>query len=258
MSSVLDMPVLPKNVYNSGEEFTGGELTLDEMIKIVSLMENPPEAAMIRKALRFYEVPRKLKNHQNYKWGTSATLMEMLFHFSLPQNQYELGEMLKIVKGKRRVLEIGSSFGGTLKQLASVMPKGSQLVSVDLAIDDTPKFLNPLPSLKETCRQIGLLGGNVELLIGNSHSPQVVEKVREYGPFDFCFIDGEHTYEGMKADWENYGPMSKIVGFHDIAGVIPGCKQCWDEIKSQGFRTEEFIANDNTPVFGIGIVYREE
>ena len=41
-------------------EFNEGPMTLDEFIKIMSLFENPPEAAMVRKALRFYEVPESL------------------------------------------------------------------------------------------------------------------------------------------------------------------------------------------------------
>lgn len=233
-------------------EFTGGPLTLDEMIKIISLMENPPEAEFIRKALRFYEVPKHLKE---FKWGNNAELMKMLTHFDNPQSEWELSKMLDIVRGKTKVLEIGSSFGGTLKRIASVMTKGSLLVSVDLPVDDTPKFLNPQETLKENCRKIGLLGGHVELFMGNSHSKQVIDAVRTYAPFDFCFIDGDHSYQGVKEDFENYAPMCKIVALHDIAGPIEGCHQFWNEIKDK-YKTEEFISGEK-PVFGIGIVYRE-
>lgn len=245
-----------KRVYDDSE-FISGPLTLYEMMKIVSLMENPPEAKHVRKALRFYEIPEALMDISSYKWGRNGELMQMLAHFDHPQNVWELEQLLNLVKGKWRVLEIGSSFGGTLKRMASVMPKGAQLVSVDLPCDETPKFLNPLATLQETCRQIGLGGGNVELLIGDSHSPETIEAVRKYAPFDFVFIDGDHSYEGMKADWENYGPMGKVVGFHDIAGGLADCKKCWDEIRTQGFRTEEIIAPGHALIFGIGIVYRE-
>ena len=241
---------------NGIDEFTRGPLTLDEAMKIVSLLENPPEAAMVRKALRFYEIPKAL-NPKDYKWGRNNELMEMLEHYSCPQNPDELAWMLERIKGARSLLEVGSSFGGTLKRMAAVMTKGSRIVSVDLACDSTPSFLNPLDSLKDTCRKIGLMGGNVELFIGNSHAPETVEAVRKYGPYDFGFIDGDHSYDGVKQDWEDYGPMCKVVGFHDIAGPVEGCARFWNELKASGrYRTEECI-DDDARKFGIGIVYRE-
>jgi hypothetical protein len=235
------------------QEFTEGPLTLDEMIKIVSLMENPPEAFRVRRALRFYEVPQRLDDPEAYKWGTTPDLIKYLKHYALPQNKDELAWMLGYVKDASSLLEIGSSFGGTLSRMASVMPKGSRIVSVDLACDDTPKFLNPVASLKETCRQIAALGGNVELLIGDSHSAAVVEKVRELGPFDFVLIDGDHSYEGVKQDWENYGPMGKIVGFHDI-NQVSEVAAFWQQLCASGqYRTDERKIG-----FGIGLVFREE
>ena len=242
------------NMSEGINEFTLGDLTLDEMIKIISLLENPPEAAGVRKALRFYEVPKAL-NH--FKWGSVNGLMEVLNHYAMPQNKSELEWMLTFIKGKNSLLEIGSSFGGTLKHMASVMNKGSKIVSVDLPIDTTPKFLNPLASLKDTCRKIGWMGGNVELIVGDSHDYRVVAIAGKYAPFDFGFIDGDHSYEGVKEDWENYGPMCKIVGFHDIAGPVEGCARFWQELKaSTKYRVEQFIS-DAERKFGIGLVFRE-
>ena len=238
------------------DEFTYGPLTLDEQMKIISLLENHPEASMVRKALRFYEIPKTL-HPKDYKWGENAELMRVLQHFDCPQNQDELAWMLERVKGKRSLLEVGSSFGGTLKRMAAVMPRGAKIVSIDLACDSTPPFFNPLASLKDTCRKIGLMGGSVELLVGNSHDPDVIAAARKYAPYDFCFIDGDHTYEGVKQDWENYGPMAKVVGFHDIGGPVEGCTRFWGELKaSTEYRIEEFISDAN-PKFGIGIVHRE-
>lgn len=230
--------------------FPTGPLSIAEIIKILSVLENPPEAAAIREALITYQVPEKLQ----FKWGENRELVTVLQHLENPQDAWELECMLAIVAGKRSLLEIGSSFGGTLKRMASVMPKGALIVSVDFPCDNTPDFLHPLDCLKESCRQIGLHGGNVELFIGDSHDRETVEAVRKYGPFEFCFIDGDHSYEGTKADWENYGPMCGTVAFHDIGGVL-GCAQVWKEIKARReYRCEEFISTDRQ--FGTGIIYR--
>ena len=197
-------------------EFTSGPLTLDEMMKIVSLMENPPEAAMVRKALRFYQIPAALQHDDGYQWGENKNMMKTLLHYSCPQNHEELQWMLSHIKGKSSLLEVGSNFGGTLKQMASVLKKGAKVVSVDLPIDATPKCLNPVASLKDACFKLGLLGAKVNLILGNSHEADVIEAVRDLGPFDFGFIDGDPSYDGVQADWQNSGPMCKTVGFHDI------------------------------------------
>jgi cephalosporin hydroxylase len=230
-----------------------GPLTLQEQIKIISLLENPPEAALVRKALRFYELPDKLRVASGYNWGTLKThMMPMLFHFAHPQNAQELEWLLSHLKGSASLLEVGSSFGGTLRYMASVLPKGARIVSVDLPCDETPKWLNPLDTLKQTCREIGELGADVHLMIGNSHEKDMVEAVRGLGPFDFVFIDGDHSYAGVKADWENYGPMGKIVGFHDV-NHVEDCKRFWQELKASGeYRIDECLI-----AFGIGLVFRD-
>ncbi|MCS7366302.1 MAG: class I SAM-dependent methyltransferase [archaeon YNP-WB-062] len=55
---------------------------------------------------------------------------------------------------------------------------------------------------------------------------------------DFLFIDGDHTYEGVKKDFEMYSPLVRgggIIAFHDIVQHPPetGCEVSgfWNEIK---------------------------
>lgn len=245
--------------------FTTGPLTIEEMFKIITLLENPPEAEYIRKALKLYTVPTRLYDPANYSWADSRNVITWMSHYMMPQSEWELQRLLKLVEGKRSVLEIGSSFGGTLRRIASVMPRGSKIVSVDLDCDTTPVFLNPQASLKEACRQIGMLGGNVELFIGDSHAASTIAAVKSHAPFDVCFIDGDHSYEGVKQDWENYGPMAKVVAFHDIADVVVpekdddlGCRRFWKDLKAEGkYRIEEYLSPE-PPVFGIGVVFRDE
>ena len=52
----------------------------------------------------------------------------------------------------------------------------------------------------------------------DSQDPATIEAVGECGPFDFVFIDGDHTYDGVRADWLAYSPLVRsggLVAFHD-------------------------------------------
>jgi hypothetical protein len=45
--------------------------------------------------------------------------------------------------------------------------------------------------------------------------------------FDFCFIDGDHTFNQVRSDYEHVGRHAQICGFHDIndAYVEEGCTE---------------------------------
>lgn len=52
-------------------------------------------------------------------------------------------------------------------------------------------------------------------------------------PIDVLFIDGDHSYEGVKDDWDNFSPLVKaggIVYFHDCDATSPGVVQLFEEI----------------------------
>jgi hypothetical protein len=57
-------------------------------------------------------------------------------------------------------------------------------------------------------------------IIGNSAAPQALAKLKTIlggRMIDLLFIDGLHTFEGVKADYEIYGPLTRhIVAIHDI------------------------------------------
>lgn len=53
-------------------------------------------------------------------------------------------------------------------------------------------------------------------------------------PIDVLFIDGDHSYEGVKDDWQNFEPFVKKGGkifFHDCDETSPGVVELFKEIK---------------------------
>jgi len=70
------------------------------------------------------------------------------------------------------------------------------------------------------------------------------------------FIDGSHTYESVKSDWDIYGKRSEWAAFHDIVNpMTPGVVQFWNEIK-QDYLFTEFIEQfpEHEPTMGIGLL----
>lgn len=108
-------------------------------------------------------------------------------------------------------------------------------------------------------------GKPISFISGNSQSAECLEAVKKLvEQVDFLFIDGDHSYNGVKTDFLTYSPLvSKpgIIGFHDIAEHAPetGCevKKFWDEVKASGIPDSEyteFISAENGNWGGIGIV----
>lgn len=114
----------------------------------------------------------------------------------------------------RTVLEIGTEKGGTLFLFSRAAADDALLVSVDL-----PAKKKRWRSL---CPHLGRNGQNVFAIDGDSHANSTVERVCRFlggRKVDFLFIDGDHSYEGVRQDFENYvGFLNEpgIIAFHDI------------------------------------------
>jgi hypothetical protein len=94
---------------------------------------------------------------------------------------------------------------------------------------------------------------------GSSTSPQFRDWRATLGPIDLVFIDADHSYEGVRADFEiNRALPHRFLAFHDIAGTDPdtrGVRQLWDEL--DGFKHEivrpQIEAGPGAGLMGIGI-----
>ncbi len=152
------------------------------------------------------------------------------------------------------ILEIGTARGGTLliwSRLAS-----EKVITCDLQNMDMQKPLySAFPPNGSKCK--------VTLLSGNSHSPDFKQRVaRELDgrKADFIFIDGDHTVEGVTADYNDYREYVRsggIIAFHDIVEHQPlptnQVYHLWKKLKHEVI-TEEFVNDPKQCGFGIGII----
>ena len=77
-------------------------------------------------------------------------------------------------------------------------------------------------NVNERDKYLGAIHPTSHFIHGDSHSYETLEKVvnlLDGEKVDFLFIDGDHTYEGVKADYQMYRHIVKSggwIGFHDI------------------------------------------
>jgi len=88
-------------------------------------------------------------------------------------------------------------------------------------------------------------------ILGDSMAPETMEKVKARlagRSIDLLFIDGDHSYNGVKHDYEIYAPMTRhIIAFHDInlRWEGAGIKKFWDELRAGEERKYSFISIDS-------------
>ena len=159
-------------------------------------------------------------------------------------------------------VEIGTANGGTLCLLMHVLKRGGKLVSVDLPGGEFgagyPRWKAPLLH--------ALAVGHVKLrlLRADSHLPatrQAVE-VGLGGQADFIMIDGDHSYQGAKHDYEMYRDLVRpggLLAFHDIVPgaekKVGGVPRLWEELRNHhGARARELVADWHQGGYGIGLL----
>ncbi len=129
--------------------------------------------------------------------------------FGMHQQSAEIEAFAEWVAGQhfRHVLEIGSLKGGTAAMLCQLVD--GMVISVDLPSGrfgadhhgyDEAKMLERNMRLRDECaRFIGLLGDSKDVTIRSAVANTLAgEKL------DLLFIDGDHTFEGVKSDFELY------------------------------------------------------
>jgi cephalosporin hydroxylase len=184
------------------------------------------------------------------KRAVSAQAVKKLFlKRRFPQHPLELQKVCQWVREANSILEIGSRYGENMRFLAAAM-RGNKLVCVDLPDVEGWNDREILDELVVNVTRLNNGGYDVTLIVGDSHNFDVLEKVESKAPYDVVFIDGDHTYQGVKVDWDMYARLGKIVIFHDINpenGL--GVSKLWEEIRGN---KESYIAPGS--LMGVGKV----
>jgi predicted O-methyltransferase YrrM len=191
-------------------------------------------------------------------WGDYARIDSV----QIPSEICALFDLLREQK-VRRACEIGSFLGGTLCMMTRLLPDDAELFSLDWPeVADGPR---PLATRKRFHEGFARKDQRVTVLYGDSHSEETAGRLAtllEGRPLDFLFIDGDHSSEGVRQDFELYAPFVRaggLIGFHDIvphdeAGF--GVAEFWEELRTR-YETREICdleARERRAGFGIGVL----
>jgi predicted O-methyltransferase YrrM len=241
--------------------------------------------SVVRALRRTFRIPltllaqRALKKRMRNISSVDEAL-DLAYHFSFGgivfapwQERSEIKALLERVQRlePKTILEIGTSNGGTLFCFTRVAAADALVVSVDLPHGE---FGGGYASWRAPLyRSFASASQRVSLLRADSHDPRTLDAVREAlgdREVDVLFIDGDHTYEGVKQDFEMYSTLVRdggIVAFHDIVpaqaagprprndydlqgGEVP---RFWAELK-QSHDAAEFVEDWDSGRFGIGAI----
>ncbi len=188
-----------------------------------------------------------------------------LFNLGLGQIDEEIYELARLIQSMKpmTVCEIGTASGGTLLLFSTLCPLNATIISIDLPGGPYgggyPKFRTSFYNSFARKEQ------RLFLLRTNSHSRstlRAVEKILGRRRLEFLFIDGDHTYAGVKRDFDIYSSLIEsghgMVALHDIveypADPTYGVCHFWNELK-HSYRTKEIVSNPRQIGYGIGVVY---
>lgn len=224
ISRKIRAPLNRKSAFNKLEQFHSKKRSIDELI----------DTAMDFKTKGLYRVDSVQKREEILALATAVDALK-----------------------PKTILEIGTCNGGTLfiwSNLAS-----DCVITCDLNVSKIrDELYSAFPPPESDCEVIPLAG--------DSHKNDFLEKVKQSlngRKVDFLFIDGDHTEEGVRSDYNMYSPLVRsggIIAFHDILEKqpVPGNQvyYFWEQIK-QSTNSEEFVKDYDQTGFGIGIIHVE-
>lgn len=188
------------------------------------------------------------------------------FRSILPkQSILEINSLYEMVMklGPKNVLEIGTGSGGTLYLWVQAAQRGARIVSIDLPGGEFGGGYRPcrIPFY----RSFGRKGQQVHLLLEDSHREETLKKVErlfEGEGIDFLFIYGDHSYNGVKKDFLDYGRLVNSGGLVAIHDILPReddpknkVSEFWGELKGQNPFAQEIVSPvDFGRKIGIGLL----
>jgi predicted O-methyltransferase YrrM len=244
-------------------------------LRAIEVLKEEGLSALLRKAfvyirLEFLILPYALIKVKKANFASLDDLVDFCFHgigglVKPLQVREEILGLLKILKEKNPgvVIEIGTYSGGTLFLLSRVAAEDATIISIDFP---DVRFGGGYPLWRIPLYKAFILPKQrLHLIRADSHSPETLSRVKEIlvgNKVDLLFIDGDHSYEGVKKDFQVFSRLVKnsgIIAIHDIVihPIETGVEvnRLWDEIKESKYEYTEIVSDWNQGTCGIGVLF---
>jgi predicted O-methyltransferase YrrM len=199
---------------------------------------------------------------------TSVSLAHRAQQHGAMQKLRELAPLIGLVRRQSPevVVEIGTARGGTFFAWCQAAAPNATIVSIDLP--GGPFGGEDARAEVATLRRYGRHEQELRFLRADSHADDTrvrLEDILQGREIGFLLIDGDHSYAGVKEDFEMYAPLvgdGRPIAFHDIVAHphTPACEvdRFWNEVKA-GRRYLEFVDREpgasGSQYGGIGVLF---
>ena len=153
------------------------------------------------------------------------------------------------------ILEIGRFTGGSTILLAAAAGEHGIVVSLDIDPRDDSNVHKIIGTMSDMALTELFTGDSREMTLPSDYQID----------YDLVFIDGDHTYEGVKADFERWAPKARkggFVAFHDMVETrpdiargfttcCPGVNQLYREIREKERWLSEYAKAGTLAVFEV-------
>ena len=196
-------------------------------------------------------------------WATTdpidldALVEQVMDTFIAIQNRIEVRQFFELVEARRPrvVVEIGTARGGMLYGMSQLAAPDAVLVSIDLP--GAPNCGGQTAVERELFATFGPSSQEFHFIPHNSLYWTTREKLRAAlgeRKIDLLFIDSDHSYGGVRSDFELYRPLvaeDGVIALHDICmhpeewGPGNEVALFWEEIRGR-FRSTEITDPSGT------------
>lgn len=187
-------------------------------------------------------------------------IINKAFELYMPQEYDEIIQLAEFVYKlqPKIIVEIGTKFGGTFMIWNEIL--SGVKISIDL-VEGIHGGISRTDIDKRNAKFKQLYNDSCIFIEGNSHDKSTYDNlinILNNKTIDFLFIDGDHTYEGVKKDYEMYSSLvskNGYIGFHDINDTQRHrdrnvyVSKLWNELKG-----EKIEFNVHKDWAGIGVI----
>jgi hypothetical protein len=160
--------------------------------------------------------------------------------------------------GIRRYLEIGVRYGGSFVTTVEYLARFNELEEA-VAVD-----IDPLTALLPYV----LEQPAVRVLQADTQTTAFEAWVHRAGPFDLAFVDGLHSEEACRRDFESVKDHARMIAMHDIVSpLVPDVGTVWRAVREEyadRFEFHEFVDQypnldlSTGPHMGVGLAVRRD